>query len=107
VVSVLLLIGSFALFEYEEQCGVPIDEARTVAVNLFVAVEVLYLFSCRSLTVRARDLGMFSSRWLIAGVAAMVRLMAHPTERPVPEVPHDDERLFAVVVATATAGNGS
>jgi cation-transporting ATPase F len=74
LVSALLLIASFWLFEHELDRGMAVEEARTVAVNVFVAVELLYLFSCRSLTGRARDLGLLSNRWLLAGVTTMIVL---------------------------------
>ncbi|MFF2347375.1 cation transporting ATPase C-terminal domain-containing protein [Pseudarthrobacter sp. NPDC058119] len=43
-------------------------QARTSAVNLFVAVEVFYLFSCRSLTRPVWRIGPFGNRWLLLGV---------------------------------------
>jgi magnesium-transporting ATPase (P-type) len=46
-VSVALVSGTFGLFLWEEAQGVPIDEARTVAVNTLVLFEVFYLFSSR------------------------------------------------------------
>jgi cation-transporting P-type ATPase F len=74
LVSVLLLGASFWLFEHELGRGMPVAEARTAAVNVFVAVELFYLFNCRSLTGHAADLGLFSNRWLLGGVASMVAL---------------------------------
>jgi cation-transporting ATPase F len=69
LVSVLLLSASFWLFHYERVHGSSTAEARTVAMNVFVSVQILYLFSCRSLTGSARRLGLFSNRWLVSGVA--------------------------------------
>lgn len=51
-----------------------VAEARLVAINVFLAVEVTYLFSCRSLTGCARDLGLLTNHWLVGGVALMVVL---------------------------------
>ncbi|HET8980842.1 MAG TPA: HAD-IC family P-type ATPase [Solirubrobacteraceae bacterium] len=68
LVSVLLLAAAFALFEHELGRGATTAEARTVAANVFVFVELAYLFNCRSLTGRAAELGFFSNRWLIGGV---------------------------------------
>lgn len=82
LVSVLLVAAAFWLFEDELRRGASTEEARTVAVNSFVAVEVLYLFSCRSLSGRARDLGLLSNRWLLGGVAAMVALQLAFTYAP-------------------------
>jgi hypothetical protein len=39
-----------------------------------VFVEIAYVFNCRSFTGRAVDLGRFSSRWLVGGVALTVAL---------------------------------
>lgn len=46
--------------------------ARIAAVNVFVAVEILYLFSCRSLTRPAWRIGLLSNRWVVGGVATQV-----------------------------------
>ena len=74
LVSIVMLAASFWLFDHELGNGAPAAEARTVAVNAFVAIEVFYLFSCRSLTGRAADLGLLSNRWLVGGTAAMIVL---------------------------------
>lgn len=39
-----------------------------IRVNLFVAVELFDLFSCRSLTRSIWRIGFFSNRWIIVGV---------------------------------------
>jgi cation-transporting P-type ATPase F len=74
LVSVLLLTAAFWLFEHELARDVPVAEARTAAVNVFVAVELFYLFNCRSLTGHAAELGLFSNRWLLGGVTLMIAL---------------------------------
>ena len=74
LVSVLLLTASFWLFGHERSRGSTLAEARTVAVNVFVAVQVFYLFNCRSLTGPARRLGVLSNRWLVSGVALTIGL---------------------------------
>jgi hypothetical protein len=50
LVSLLLLAGSFGIFLRELERGQSLAEARTVAINVFVVVEAMYLFNCRSLT---------------------------------------------------------
>jgi cation-transporting ATPase F len=70
LVSALLVAGTWWLFAWERGIGASLPEARTAAVNLFVAVELFYLFSCRSLTRSAWRLGLFSNRWVIGGVLA-------------------------------------
>jgi Ca2+-transporting ATPase len=50
------------------------EEARTVAVNVFVMVELFYLFNCRSLTKSVFEVGFFSNPSLFGGVAIMIAL---------------------------------
>jgi cation-transporting P-type ATPase F len=69
LVSGLLVLAAWYLFEWELANGASLPEARTAAVNLFVTVEAFYLFSCRSLTRSAWRIGLLSNRWLIGGVA--------------------------------------
>ncbi|WP_457950328.1 cation-translocating P-type ATPase [Pseudarthrobacter sp. alpha12b] len=69
LVSALLVAGTWWLFDHEVAVGASVAQARTSAVNLFVAVEVFYLFSCRSLTRPAWRIGPFGNWWLILGVA--------------------------------------
>ncbi|WP_236557644.1 HAD-IC family P-type ATPase [Arthrobacter sp. 9AX] len=68
LVSTLLVAGTWWIFELELVGGASLAEARTAAVNLFVAVELFYLFSCRSLTRSPWRIGFFSNRWVILGV---------------------------------------
>ncbi|QYC42097.1 putative cation-transporting ATPase F [Nonomuraea coxensis DSM 45129] len=72
LVSALLLAGTWWLFEWELAAGAGEAEARTAAVNLFVAVELVYLFSCRSLTRSMWRIGPFTNRWLLAGVGVQI-----------------------------------
>jgi Ca2+-transporting ATPase len=74
LVSVVLLAGCFLLFNWERSQGAGLAEARTVAVNVFVMVELFYLFNCRSFTRSMFSIGLFSNPWIIAGSAAMIGL---------------------------------
>ena len=67
LVSVIILAGAFGLFEYELSRGASLAEARTVAVNVVVFVEILYLFNARSLTRSPFQLGFFSNPWAVGG----------------------------------------
>ena len=49
-------------------------EARTVAINVFVAGELFYLFNRRSLERSMFQLGVFSNRFVVGGVAVTVAL---------------------------------
>jgi len=82
MVGTLLLVGSFGLFEWELMAGASLAEARTVAVNVFVMVELFYLFNCRSLTKSMFRLGFFSNPPLFSGVASMLILQALYTYLP-------------------------
>jgi cation-transporting P-type ATPase F len=83
LVSLLLLIGAFGLFEMELQSSGSEDLARTMAVNTFVFGEMFYLFNCRSLTRSFWQLGIFSNVWLLGGMAVMTGLQALFTYAPV------------------------
>jgi cation-transporting P-type ATPase F len=82
LVSVLMLLGAFGLFEYERTTGASIEEARTVAVNVFVLVETAYLLNCRSLDKSVLQVGLLSNPPLLAGMAAMVGLQVLFTYLP-------------------------
>ena len=68
----LLVMGIFGLFLYESRNGASINQARTVAAGVLVIGELFFLFNCRSLTRSMFSVGVFSNRWLIAGVSAMI-----------------------------------
>ncbi|MBL4901043.1 MAG: cation-transporting P-type ATPase [Desulfocapsa sp.] len=72
LVGTLLLIGAFGLFKWELTTGASIEQARTVAVNTFVIMELFYLFNCRSLTKSIFQLGIFTNMWVFGGVAVML-----------------------------------
>ena len=74
LVSFLLLGGAFGLFIRALGQGLTLPEARTVAVNVFVMVEMVYLFNCRSLTRSFWQLGLFSNLWFWGGLATMAAL---------------------------------
>ena len=83
LVSSLLVVTSWWLFEWEVGSGAGLQEARTAAVNLFVVVEAFYLFSCRSLTRPVWRIGFLSNRWIIVGVAAQALAQLAFTYLPV------------------------
>lgn len=83
LVSALLVAGAWWLFAHELAVGASVAQARTSAVNLFVAVEVAYLFSCRSLTRPVWRIRPFSNRWLLAGVAVQAAGQLALTYAPV------------------------
>jgi cation-transporting ATPase F len=83
LVSALLVGGSWWLFEWEQGHGATLVEARTAALNLFVVVQLFYLFSCRSLTRPSWRLGPFSNPWIVGGVSVQIAGQAAITYLPV------------------------
>ncbi len=81
LVSLFLLGGAFSLFEAALHSGHSVNEARTIAANLFVIVEIFYLFNCRALAWPFRTSGV--NRWVWAGSAAMLALQLVFTYVPV------------------------
>ena len=82
LVGVLLLLGAFGLFLLEMERGGSLEQARTVAANVFVLVETVYLFNSRSLTHPFWSLGLFSNPWVWAGAGAMLALQLAFTYLP-------------------------
>jgi magnesium-transporting ATPase (P-type) len=74
LVSALLLAGAYLVFHWEQDMGASVAEARTAAVNVFVAGQLFYLFNCRSLEHSAYRVGIVSNRWIIGGVTTMIGL---------------------------------
>ncbi len=74
LVSFVMLVGAFGSFNWALGKGYSDAVARTVSVNVFVVVELFYLFNCRSLTKSMFQLGLFTNRWIGFGVACMVTL---------------------------------
>ncbi len=82
IVGLLLLAGSFGLFEWAIKSGRSLDVARTLAVNVFVLGELFYLFNCRSLKYSVFRIGLFSNVWIWVGVASMLLLQVLFTHAP-------------------------
>ena len=74
LVAGLLLAGAFGLFLRALEQGHSLAEARTVAVNVFVMVQIFYLFNCRSLSRSFWSVGLFSNPWVWGGSGLMVGL---------------------------------
>lgn len=81
-VGILLLAGSFGLFEWELAQGASLDVARTVAVNVFVVAGIFYLFNCRSLRYSMFRLGLLTNTWVLGGVSLMIALQLAYTYLP-------------------------
>ncbi len=82
LVTAIMLAAVFGIFVWQKQQGYSLAEARTMAVNLFVMIELTYLFNCRSLTKSMFKIGVFSNPWVLAGSAAMIVLQLLYTYTP-------------------------
>lgn len=79
----IILTGVFILFLWEiNNESSNIEEARTVAVNAIIMIEVLYLLNCRSLTKSMFQIGVFSNKWIILGITLMLLLQLAYTYLP-------------------------
>ncbi|BBD08299.1 cation-transporting P-type ATPase [Desulfovibrio ferrophilus] len=83
MVSLILLVAAFGLYEWEIQTGADIAKARTMAVNVFVVVEAFYLFNSRSFERSPFALGIMSNPLVPIGFVAMMILQLLYTYVPV------------------------
>lgn len=83
IVSMIILGGVYGLFFYEQISGASLPEARTIAVNTIVMIELFYLFNCRSLTKSMFQIGMFSNKFIWIGVAVMIGIQILFTYLPI------------------------
>jgi magnesium-transporting ATPase (P-type) len=74
LVGILMLAGSFGMFLLTLDRGQPMMEARTIAMNVFVAIEIVYLFNCRSLRLPVTAVKAFSNPWIWWGAGLQVVL---------------------------------
>lgn len=71
VVGIYMLLASYMMFEYSIYLGHSIEYARTVAVNIFVFIELFYLFNCKELEKSVFKTNIFNNKLLLLGVALM------------------------------------
>ncbi len=83
IVSLCILISAYGLFEWSMRDGSTVEEARTIAVNTIVMIEIFYLFNCRSLTKSILKIGFFSNKFIFLGVGIMILLQIAFTYIPV------------------------
>jgi Ca2+-transporting ATPase len=83
-VSLLMLVGGFALFLWElRRESASLAEARTVVVNAIVMVEAFYLLNCRSLIRSIFSLGIFSNLWVLLGIGLIIVVQLLFTYAPI------------------------
>jgi len=83
-VTVFLVAGSLGLFLWEMERGVPIEVARTAAINALVMGEIFYLFNCRRLTAPVVGWsGFVGNRAVLIAIAILIVLQGLFTYLPV------------------------
>ena len=82
VVGFYMLIVSYGMFNYTLSQGHSVEYARTVAVNIFVFVELFYLFSCKELETSVFKTNIFNNKLLLLGVGLMVFFQVTFTHAP-------------------------
>ncbi len=83
LVGVLMLAGAFGLFLLALERGQSLAEARSIAVNVFVMIELVYLFNCRSLARPLWRVAPFSNLWVWGGALSMLLLQIAFTYLPI------------------------
>jgi magnesium-transporting ATPase (P-type) len=82
-VGLLLVFGTFGLFLREYTHDAPTETARTVAVNMLVCFEIVYLFNTRYMTAPAlTGKGLFGNRYVLAAAVTVVLLQLLLTYTP-------------------------
>jgi magnesium-transporting ATPase (P-type) len=73
LVSMMLVAACFGLFLWELERGMTIEAARTVAVNMLVVGEMVYLFNSRYVyaSVLSRE-GLLGNRYVLIAIAVLV-----------------------------------
>jgi magnesium-transporting ATPase (P-type) len=72
-VALILTAGTFGLFLWEMQRGMPIEHARTVAVNTLVMFEIFYLFNSRYITASVLNReGLLGNSYVLLAVGVLM-----------------------------------
>jgi Ca2+-transporting ATPase len=83
LVSALICIGAFIIFQWEMARGAPLPAAQTAAAGFIVFADILYLLSCRSFERFFLAMNPFSNPWIWLGIASMMLLQGLFTYLPV------------------------
>jgi magnesium-transporting ATPase (P-type) len=103
-VSVLFSSGIFGMFTLAQAQGASLEEARTMAVNTLVFMEIFYLFSVRFLNTTSLSLrAILGTRPVIFAIAAVTLLQLAFTYAPFMEAFFDTRPLSLVQGLTIVA----
>lgn len=84
LVSSLFVAGTFGMFLYAKACGLSVEEARTIAVNTLVMMELFYLFSVRYIHGASLTwAGIMGTKPVLASIALVAGLQLILTFTPV------------------------
>ena len=93
-VSVLFSLGIYGKFTLAQMQGASVEEARTVAVNTLVVMEIFYLFSVRYLYAPSLTLkGLLGTKSVLIAIAAVTALQFLFTYAPFMEAFFDARPL--------------
>jgi magnesium-transporting ATPase (P-type) len=82
-VSLLFSIGIFGMFTLAQASGATLEEARTIAVNTLVVMEIFYLFSVRFLSTTSLSLkAALGTRPVLIAIGAVTLLQLAFTYAP-------------------------
>ncbi len=93
IAGLILLLAAFFLFNWAIGQGLGEAVARTAAVNVFMSVQLFYLFACRSLRRSLFSFSPFGNRMIVLGVAVVVGLQLLFTYAPFMNVAFDTAPL--------------
>jgi magnesium-transporting ATPase (P-type) len=96
-VTVFLVAGSLGLFLWELERGMPLEVARTAAINALVMGEIFYLFNCRRLTAPVVGWsGFVGNRAVLIAIGILIVLQGLFTYLPLMQA------LFSTAALDAT-----
>ncbi|MEW6589973.1 MAG: HAD-IC family P-type ATPase, partial [Pseudomonadota bacterium] len=96
-VTVFLVAGSLGLFLWELERGMPVEVARTAAINALVMGEIFYLFNCRRLTAPVVGwAGFVGNRAVLFAIGVLVVLQGLFTFGPLLQTLFDTAPLDAL-----------
>jgi magnesium-transporting ATPase (P-type) len=94
IVFLLFCAGIFGMFTWAQRQGASIEEARTIAVNTLVVMEIFYLFSVRFLNTTSLSFeALLGTRPVLIAIAVVTALQFLFTDAPFMEAFFDTRPL--------------
>lgn len=72
LVSILMTIAAFFLFNWELSMHQNISVAQTVVTNVVIVIQIFYLLNCRSLEKSIFSINLFSNKLVIFGISGIL-----------------------------------